>query len=55
MNRRDVRERKEVSHARRKVIEAGFRRKASTEDEEKLVQNKDEALDERCDKRKEKS
>ena len=46
---------KEVGHARREVIEAGFRRRASTKDEKKLVQSKSEVSTERCDKRKEKS
>ena len=52
---KDVRDKEEVGHARREVIEAGFRRRASTKDEKKLVQSKSEALSERCDKRKEKS
>ena len=52
---KDVRDKEEVSHARREVIEAEFRRRASMEDEKKAVQNRDEASDERCDKRKEKS
>ena len=52
---KDVRDKREVSHARREEIEAGFRRRASTKDEEKLVQNRSEASGERCDKRKEKS
>ena len=55
MNQKDVHERKEVSHVRREVIEAECRRKVSTEDDEKLVQNRGEVLDERCDKRKEES
>ena len=52
---KDVRDKEEVSHARREVIEAGFRRRASTKDGKKLVQSKGEASDERCDKRKERS
>ena len=52
---KDVRDKGEVSHARREVIEAGFRRRASTEDGKKLVQSRSEASDERCNKRKEKS
>ena len=43
---KDVRDKEEVSHARHEVIDAGFRRRASAKDEKKLVQNKDEALDE---------
>ena len=34
------------------VIEAGFRHRASAEDDEKLVQNRSETSDERCEKRK---
>ena len=52
---RDVHDKKEVGQARREVMEAGFRRRASTKDEKKLVQNRGEASGERCDKRKEKS
>ena len=52
---KDVRDKKEVGHARREVTEAGFRRRASTKDEKKLVQGKSEVSTERCDKRKEKS
>ena len=52
---KDVRGKEEAGHARREVIEAGFRRMASTKDEKKLVQGKSEASTERCDKRKEKS
>ena len=52
---KDVHGKEEVGHARREVIEAGFRRRASTEDEEKLIQSKSEASTERCSKRKEKS
>ena len=52
---KDVRDKREVSHARREVIEAGFRRRASAKDGKKLVQGRDEASDERCDKRKERS
>ena len=52
---KDVRDKGKVSHARREVIEAGFRRWASTKDGKKLVQSRGEASDERCDKRKEKS
>ena len=52
---KDVRDKGEVSHARREVKEAGFRRRASTKDRKKLVQSRGEASDERCDKRKEKS
>ena len=52
---KDVRDKEEVGHARREVIEAGFRRRASTEDEKKLVQSESEVSTERCDKRKEKS
>ena len=51
----DVHDKEEVGHARREVIEAGFRRRASAKDEKKLVQSKSEVLTERCDKRKEKS
>ena len=51
---KDVRDKGEVSHARRKEIEAGFRHRASMKDREKLVQNRSEASDERCGKRKEK-
>ena len=50
-----VRRRKKYSHARHKVTEAEFRRRASVKDGEKLVQYKSESLDERCKKRKEKS
>ena len=52
---KDVRDTGEVSHAQREVIEAGFRRRASTKDGKKLVQSRGEASDERCDKIKEKS
>ena len=52
---KDVRDKGEVSHARREVIEAEFRRRASAKDEKKLVQSRGEASDERCDKRKERS
>ena len=52
---KDVRDKEEAGHARREVIEAGFRRRASAKDGKKLVQGRDEASDERCDKRKERS
>ena len=52
---KDVRDKQEMSHARREEMEAGFRRRASAEDEKKLVQNKSEASGERCDRRKDKS
>ena len=35
---KDVRDKREVSHARREVKEAGFRRRASSKDGKKLVQ-----------------
>ena len=37
---KDVHDKEEVGHARREVMEAGFRRRASTKDEKKLVQSK---------------
>ena len=52
---KDVRDKGEISHARREVKEAGFRHRASSKDGKKLVQSRGEASDERCDKRKEKS
>ena len=52
---KDVRDKEEVSHARREAIEAGFRCRVSSKDEKKSVQSKDEMSIERCDKRKEKS
>ena len=52
---KDVRDKEAIGHAQREVTEAGFRRRASSEDEKKLVQGKSEASTERCDKRKEKS
>ena len=52
---KDVHDKEEVGHARREVIEAGFRCRASAKDEKKLVQSKSEVSTERCDKRKEKS
>ena len=52
---KDVRDKGEVSHARREVIEAVFRRRASAKDGKKLVQSRGEASDEQCDKRKERS
>ena len=52
---KDVRDQQEMSHARREEIEAGFRRRASAEDEKKSVQNKSEVSDERCDERKDES
>ena len=42
-----------LSHARHRGIEAGFRRKASTKDSEKLVQYESKSSDEQCSKRKE--
>ena len=45
----------EAGHARRKAIEAGFRRKASFKDGAKLVQRGNESGDERWKERKEKS
>ena len=52
---KDVHDKEEVGHARHEVIEAGFRRRASSKDEKKLVQSKSEVSTERCDERKEKS